>query len=96
MSSIRSPIPKTLHLTIALDDGGPQFVVAMSVNCATSVMCIIGATVLRFYLARLNKILDQGVTIGHDGNLNEETRIRDIEDHGLPGAAVDRGFRFLL
>jgi len=77
-------------------NGGPHYIVAMSVNCGTSVMSIVGATILRFVLARLNKQLDQGVTIGSDGKMNNETRIRDIEDRGLPGAAVDNGFRFLL
>jgi hypothetical protein len=68
----------------------------MSVNTGTSVLSIVGATILRFTLQRLNRLLDQGVTIGVDGKMNHETRVQDIENEGLPAEAIDNGFRFLL
>lgn len=48
------------------------------------------STILRVYLGRLNKKLDQeeGIDLGTDAHDNEE--------HGLPGLAVRQGFRFLL
>ncbi|KAH7026251.1 major facilitator superfamily domain-containing protein [Microdochium trichocladiopsis] len=61
----------------------PRYVIAMSVNCATAVIAIIAATVLRFMLARLNKKLDQGIFV--EGAINT-----------LPGEAAIHGFRFKL
>jgi len=37
----------------------PQYVVAMSVNCAMSATAILAAITLRFILVRLNKKLEQ-------------------------------------
>lgn len=55
-----------------------------------SSMTIIFSTILRIYLGRLNKQLDQeeGTDLVVDAHANEE--------HGLPGVAVRQGFRFLL
>lgn len=46
-----------------LDHMSPRYVIAMSVNCCTSFLAIIAATVLRFMLVRLNKKLDQGYVL---------------------------------
>ena len=59
-------------------------------------MSIIGATILRFILVRLNKKLDQGAYIGNDGRLVEATSSRDAEDQGVRQAAVGKEFRFLV
>jgi len=41
----------------------------MSVNCMTSFIAIVSATILRFILARLNKKLDRGEVVeGAVGN----------------------------
>ena len=64
-----------------LDHMGPRYVIAMVVNCCTSFLAILAATLLRFMLVRLNKKLDQGVHV--EGAIN-----------ALPGQAVEHGFRF--
>ncbi|RYP59209.1 hypothetical protein DL769_008643 [Monosporascus sp. CRB-8-3] len=64
-----------------LDWMAPNYVIAMSVNCCTSFMAIVAATVLRFMLVRLNKKLDQGIHV--EGAIN-----------ALPGEAAQHGFRF--
>ncbi|EMR72600.1 putative pantothenate transporter liz1 protein [Eutypa lata UCREL1] len=64
-----------------LDHMSPRYVIAMSVNCCTSFLAIIAATVLRFMLVRLNKKLDQGIHV--EGAIN-----------ALPGEAAEHGFRF--
>lgn len=71
---------------------------AMSVNMAMCIVSIIFATVLRFYLHSLNKKLDQGEVISGVNGMSgdSEARKNAAEEHGLPGIAVDRGFRFLL
>lgn len=51
------------------NSAGPRYIIAMSVNCATSVMAICAATVLRFMLVRLNKKLEQGVYV--EGAINQ-------------------------
>lgn len=56
-------------------------------------MSVIGATILRLKLQRLNRQLDQGATIDADGRMKQT---RDNEDEGLPAKAIDKGFRFLL
>ncbi|KAK7923210.1 MFS transporter [Apiospora marii] len=61
----------------------PGYVIAMSVNCATSFMAVVAAVVLRFMLVRLNRKLDQGVFV--EGAIN-----------ALPGEAAARGFRFAV
>ncbi|KAF2496780.1 pantothenate transporter liz1 [Lophium mytilinum] len=61
----------------------PNLVVPMSVDCATAVLAIIMATVLRLMLARLNKKLDRGEHV--EGAIN-----------AVPGEASENGFRFLL
>jgi len=61
----------------------PNLVVPMSVDCATAVLAIIMATVLRLLLARLNKKLDRGEHV--EGAIN-----------AVPGEASEHGFRFLL
>jgi hypothetical protein len=55
----------------------------MSVNCVTSFIAIVSATVLRVILVRLNKRLDRGESV--DGAIV-----------GVPGQASQRGFRFLV
>lgn len=60
---------------------GPRYVVAMSVNCTTSVIAILTATVLRFILVRLNRKLDAGIPV--KGAIN-----------AIPGQASEHGFRF--
>lgn len=64
----------------------PRFIVAMSVNCATSAVAIIAATVLRFILVDLNKKLDRGETVKGAVAIGE----------AVPGKAAERGFRFVL
>ncbi|RYP53800.1 hypothetical protein DL768_001251 [Monosporascus sp. mg162] len=66
-----------------LDWMAPNYVIAMSVNCCTSFMAIVAATVLRFMLVRLNKKLDQGIYV--EGAIN-----------ALPGEAAQHGFRFKI
>ncbi|KAJ5819061.1 hypothetical protein N7474_004652 [Penicillium riverlandense] len=66
------------------DSDAPRFVPAMSVNCATAVIAILSATVLRFILVRLNKKLDRGESV--EGAVSG----------GVPGEASHRGFRFLV
>ncbi|MCJ1369316.1 hypothetical protein MMC20_000526 [Loxospora ochrophaea] len=68
------------------DSAGPRYVVAMSVNCATAVIAICSATVLRFILVRLNKKLDRGEPVEGAVAVGE----------GVPGEASKKGFRFLL
>ena len=68
------------------ESAGPRYVVAMSVNCATSVIAIIAATVLRFTLVHLNKKLDRGETVKGAVSVGE----------AIPGLAKERGFRFVL
>lgn len=65
---------------------GPRFIVAMAVNCATSAIAIISATVLRFLLVSLNKKLDRGEVVKGAIAVGE----------AVPGEAVERGFRFVL
>ncbi|KAK3941220.1 putative pantothenate transporter liz1 protein [Diplogelasinospora grovesii] len=60
---------------------GPQYTVAMIVNCCTAIIAIITATVLRFILVRLNKKLEAGIFV--EGAIN-----------ALPGEA--HGFRFKI
>ncbi|RYP66371.1 hypothetical protein DL770_008812 [Monosporascus sp. CRB-9-2] len=91
VSNASSTYPKTLWYTSAypdiavyasymyLDWMAPNYVIAMSVNCCTSFMAIVAATVLRFMLARLNKKLDQGIYV--EGAIN-----------ALPGEAAQHGF----
>jgi hypothetical protein len=55
----------------------------MSVDCATAVLAIIMATILRLLLATLNKKLDRGEHV--EGAIN-----------AVPGEASQHGFRFLL
>ncbi|KAL1967461.1 hypothetical protein VTN77DRAFT_3246 [Rasamsonia byssochlamydoides] len=62
---------------------GPRYAVAMIVNCVTSFVAILSATVLRFILVRLNKKLDRGEFV--EGAVV-----------GVPGQASQRGFRFLV
>lgn len=58
----------------------------MSVNCTTSVIAILAATVLRFMLVRLNRKLDRG----------EEVEGAVATGEGVPGEASKKGFRFLV
>ncbi|KAE8330335.1 MFS general substrate transporter [Aspergillus sergii] len=73
-----------------LDSDAPRYTTAFSVNIGMSSITIIFSTILRIYLGRLNKKLDQeeGFDLG--------TNAHDNEEHGLPGLAVRQGFRFLL
>lgn len=72
-----------------IDSASPRYIAAFSVNIALLAMTIVIATILRIYLGRLNKQLDEleGVDLA---------RARENEEHGLPGRAVAVGFRFLL
>lgn len=65
--------------------GGPRYIVAFSVNCATLLMSIGMAAVLRTILLRLNQQLDRGEEV--------EGAIREA-DTG-EGEAMRKGFRFL-
>ncbi|KAI0126110.1 pantothenate transporter liz1 [Xylariales sp. AK1849] len=71
----------------------PRYTVAFIVNCVMSAMTIIFAIILRFYLRGLNQKLDRGEEIRDVGSAQA---IEAQEEHGLPGLAVQRGFRFLL
>ncbi|KAH8879998.1 MFS general substrate transporter [Thozetella sp. PMI_491] len=62
---------------------GPQYTYAFVVNCITSFIAIVTATVLRFILVRLNKKLDQGIYV--EGAINR-----------IPGEAAAHGFRFKI
>ncbi|RAL01117.1 MFS general substrate transporter [Aspergillus ibericus CBS 121593] len=72
------------------DSASPRYIIAFSINIGMLSMTIIVSTILRIYLGRLNKKLDEldGVDLA--------TQARDNEEHGLPGVAVREGFRFLL
>ena len=59
----------------------PQYTIAFVVNCITSFVAILAATLLRFMLVRLNKKLDAGIYV--EGAIN-----------ALPGQAAQHGFRF--
>ncbi|KAF3907011.1 hypothetical protein AA313_de0203237 [Arthrobotrys entomopaga] len=82
----------------------PRYAIAMGVNCGTSFLAIVFATVLRTMLVRLNRKLDreeghvdtgegQSVTALNGGGVVDVER---REQQGLPGAAVTKGFRFLI
>lgn len=60
----------------------------MSVNTVMTFISILTATVLRIYLGRLNRKLDQGIAI-------PDVPV-DAENSGLPGEAAKKGFRFLV
>ncbi|KAK7754853.1 hypothetical protein SLS62_003167 [Diatrype stigma] len=70
-----------------LDHMSPRYIVAMSVNCCTSFLAIIAATVLRFMLVRLNRKLDKGIHV--EGAVNNA-------NNALPGEAAQHGFRFKI
>ncbi|KAB2581349.1 Major facilitator superfamily [Lasiodiplodia theobromae] len=76
------------------DAYAPRYVVPMIVNAITSLWAAVFATVLRMLLVRLNKKIDAGILLLEQ--TSEEDRKRVIEEHGLPGEAVDKGFRFLV
>jgi hypothetical protein len=84
---------------------GPKYVTAMAVNLSMSGMSIIFGTILRFYLVFLNKKLDKAdrgeeidvvSEFNGAGGSDGEGRKREVEERGLPGLAVERGFRFLV
>ncbi len=58
----------------------------MAVNCATAVIAILAATVLRFILVGLNKKLDRG----------EPVKGAVVTGEGVPMEAASKGFRFVL
>ena len=70
----------------------------MAVNLSMSGVSILFGTILRFYLVSLNKKLDMGEVIEDldVGEMGIEGRKREVEERGLPGIAVERGFRFLV
>ncbi|GME34252.1 Major facilitator superfamily [Neofusicoccum parvum] len=76
------------------DSYAPRYVIPMIVNAITSLWAIVFATILRLVLVRLNRKIEAGITLLEQAD-NEE-RKREIEEHGLPGEAVDKGFRFLI
>ncbi|KAF2116462.1 major facilitator superfamily domain-containing protein [Lophiotrema nucula] len=77
-----------------VDSYAPRYVVPMIVNAITSLWAIVFATVLRFVLVRLNKKIEAG--FGHVQDGTDAERRHVVEERGLPGEAVDRGFRFLI
>jgi hypothetical protein len=71
----------------------------MAVNLSMSGVSILFGTILRFYLVSLNKKLDMGDVIEDlvgVGEMEIEGRKREVEERGLPGIAIERGFRFLV
>lgn len=76
------------------DSYAPRYVVPMAVNAITSLWAVVFATVLRIVLVRLNRKIEAGITLLTEAN--EEERRKAIEEHGMPGEAVDKGFRFLV
>lgn len=68
------------------DSASPRFVVAMSVNCVTSFIAIVTATILRFLLVHLNRKLERGEVVEGAVAVGE----------AIPGVAKERGFRFVL
>lgn len=71
------------------ESAGPRYVTAMAVNCATSALALIAATVLRFVLVHLNKKLDRGEPV--EGAVNVLAA-----GEAVPEEATERGFRFNL
>ncbi len=65
----------------------PRYITAMSVNCVTAFVAVVGATLLRGLLRRLNKRLDSGEEV--DGAVKEDGGMESM------GRAEQRGFRFL-
>lgn len=61
----------------------PNLTIPLSVDCATAVLAILMAGVMRVILGRLNKKLDRGEHV--EGAIN-----------AVPGAAQENGFRFLV
>ncbi|KAJ5764135.1 MFS general substrate transporter [Penicillium manginii] len=75
------------------DSASPRFIAAFSHNLALCGMSIFFATIIRIVLGRLNKQLDEEEGTNIDPNRAQEN---ENEEHGLPGQATTRGFRFLL
>ncbi|KAE8445672.1 hypothetical protein EG329_012970 [Mollisiaceae sp. DMI_Dod_QoI] len=73
---------------------GPRYVNAMCVNMGMSIMAIVFATVLRFHLKALNRKLNIGEVVDGVNADSEERNV--VEEQGLPGTAVNNGFRFLV
>ena len=63
--------------------GQPHLTIPLSVDCATAVLAIIMAAIMRVILTRLNKKLDKGEHV--EGAIN-----------AVPGVAQEHGFRFLV
>ena len=61
----------------------PNLTIALAVDCGTAGLAIIMSVVMRIILGRLNKKLDKGEHV--EGAIN-----------AVPGAAQERGFRFLV
>jgi hypothetical protein len=77
----------------------PRYVAAFAVDSGMSVMSIVFATILRTVLVRLNRKLDaeeESMAMGGLSSQEASERQQVAEEQGLPGAAVERGFRFLL
>lgn len=83
-----------LRINLELASAAPGYTVAFIVNCAMSAMTIVFAVVLRFHLRSLNRKLDRGVNVADVGS--SARAVNNREEHGLPGVAIQRGFRFLL
>ena len=66
----------------------------MCVNAAMAIVAILAATLLRIMLQRLNRRLDAAEAGETDGTL--EHAVTRNEEQGLPGLAVEKGFRFLV
>ena len=67
---------------------GPRYIIAFSVNCATCVIAIMCATILRIWLTRLNTKLDRGQHV--EGAVHDERGGIDVD------TAAKKGFRFLV
>jgi hypothetical protein len=67
----------------------------MAVNLSMSGVSILFGTILRVYLVSLNKgaVIED---LDGVGEMGIEGRKREVEERGLPGIAVERGFRFLV
>jgi hypothetical protein len=61
----------------------PNLTVPLSVDCATAMLAIIMAAIMRMILSRLNRKLDSGEHV--EGAIN-----------AVPGEAQEHGFRFLV
>jgi hypothetical protein len=67
----------------------------MCFNIGTSVMAIVGATILRSILVKANKKLDQGAVIANDGKMHTGEYSADMES-GTSRGVSSSTFRFMI